>query len=266
MLALLALPVTPAPSFRIVPLPRGAPAASRSNSLVEALQHPSVSVAVLKRDDTGGEHASWTPLDVSASLPLSQALTARSCPPDGVMEAFRAAPDHVRSEICELLRLFAMVAREAGGASSDTLLNCRLVVASEQGRCPRLHYDKVALRLSVALCGEGTRWLAESAINRAGYAALRHHNRLPSWLQQMLLQPRGWMLYNAFLRWPWCAERRTMQSDCLFMKGSGWRYGLRHQPLRFERRALPALHRSPVGGFYGSDEKSPRVLFTVDFA
>ena len=133
-------------------------------------------------------------------------------------------------------------------------------------------YDAVALRLSCAYHGAGTRHLPEAAVNRAMLGALRRPRSLPDWLQWALLQPWGWTVYNTLVRVPWGAERGVGEGDAILMKGSRWRRGRpRLTSAANSHRVGPALHRSPlvVAGDAGVErtvESGRRVLFTIDYS
>lgn len=253
------------PSFRLIPAQ-----AEQPSCVVEALCEPSVSVAVLQRSRPQ-ETQSWPEVvDISSRLLLSVAASDEHEQLDEMLaETFVCASRASRAEMARLIRLFAHVAREAGGATSpETWLNCRLMVTDGARKCPRLHYDKVACRLTVALRGEGTRWLEDGAINRRGLATMLRPELLPRWLQEMLLQPWGWYLYNSLVRVPLTSEQRTPEGDAVFMKGSRWRLGLPRATAsgRRNRRALPAMHRSPLERELMHGSGSRRALFTVDFS
>ena len=267
MLSLLRQPLLGASSstsYRVVPASTSV--ADRIPNLIDALRTPSVSVVVLERERCQLPAAEW-PIEADASLcvTLAEAATAGAVIDRRFTESFGTfTPPGALEEMRQLATLFAEVARGAGGADADTELRCRIQVETgSNGKCTRLHHDRVALRLSVTFCGEGTRWVpAESSINRAGLLAMLRPESLPPWLRDALLEPWGWYVHNSFLRWPWSPERCTLAGQCLWMKGSAWRPGL-PRIAGSGRRARPALHRSPVGRAPGVDAR--RVLFTIDY-
>ena len=260
-------------SFRLI----GGPYAEQSASLIDALSNPAISVVVLQRSRLQQPYESWPEVaDISSRVRLSDALSNEQKLSDMLARAFPCASEASQAEMSSLIRLFAQAAREAGGAGPETWLHCRLMATSGPGKCPRLHYDKVALRLTVALCGDGTLWLPDAAINRFGLAKMLRPELLPQWLQGMLLQPWGWYLFNLLVRQPLASEQRTSEGDALLMKGSRWRFGLpRSADMSGQRmrRALPAMHRSPLDSELkrrhddsGTARRVRRVLFTVDFS
>lgn len=250
------------PSYRVLSVGSASAAAA---AVARSLREQSVSVVVLQRDAVAHSPKWGDVKEVATRMPLSAAAASGAAMEERLAAVFDFVPDEHRSEMRELLQLFANVAQEAGGANPNTQLNCRLEVShGSKGKCPRFHFDKVSLRLTVSLRGEGTRWLPQSAINRAGLTLIRRKDNLPKWLQRVLLEPYGWRIYNSFICYPWLTEQRTRERECVLMKGSRWPYG-RAEHTSLSRRALPAIHRSPID--QTSAERlndPPRLLFTID--
>lgn len=257
-------------SFRIV----------RSDSAaVQALRPDHISTVQVKRDYAANVPATideWPVADTRASLRLGDAASSESAR-RFIAENYRGVPTSVASDMAQLVHLVAECALNEGGMSADhdadLMVHSRLLVKGchEGPMCPRLHYDKVALRLACTYCGEGTRWLPQSAVNRAALRRLIRPTSTDPWLKRAFVQ--NTRLYNSVVRWPWQAERQADAGDILLMKGSGWRRGLprRMRPSSAEehgaaRRALPVLHRSPdAQQLTPSSMAACRALFTVDY-
>jgi len=179
---------------------------------------------------------------------------------------FSFSPKAARKDMCRLLYLFATSVLEAGLAEPATQLRVRLRV-TDLGKgpsCPRLHFDKVKLRLTCAYQGEGTTWLPDNAVNRA---ALRWLTEAPSGnaLRDSILQNTE--AYNSLLRLPWEKEQQTATGEVLLLKGLGYSTLLDAQ---HAHAFVPAVHRSPssaLGAARTSDQLGScrRALFTVDF-
>jgi hypothetical protein len=219
------------------------------------LSTDSVSAVQLKRAAIPTSSFPWQLSDTKASMTLGEASGATAA---CLVASTYDAPETVLDDMTMLIRLCARIATHFG-ADGRTLVNSRLLVTSdlEGPGCPRLHYDKVALRLSCTYVGEGTRWLPQTALNSAALLRLIRPSTEDAFLKQRLLTDTR--LYNAAVRWPWYAESRTGTGDVLFMKGSAWR---RLPRARGVKRALPVMHRSPPDD---GQPHSRRVLFTVDF-
>ena len=273
------------PSFQLIPMhdPECAVAtlSDAATSAVELIRSPAA--------EAWPSAAAWPNLaDVRVEVPIATADSRQHL--KALIEArYGFTPTFVREDMQRLVSLFATCAREAGGATRNTTLRVRLLVSDGvAGACTQLHYDNVALRLSCAYHGTGTRYLPESSLNRYAFIALQRRSSLPSWLQTALTQPQGWALYNTLVRWPWGAERFAPEGHALLMKGSRWRRGQPRPPSlatagawrRRDRntgyaregvlRAWPALHRSPLVAAHDEGAESTRlsgrrVLFTVDY-
>ena len=267
MLRLAQLLGTAPASFRLV---------SDRDAAIRALQPESVSVVQLQRDlsiaaSTSNEDA-WQVVDTRASLTLRQAACADASHRFILSHYGAVVPGSVVEDMSQLVQLMADCALREGGVSADADVKVRsrlLVVGCDQGpMCPRLHYDKVALRLACTYTGEGTRWLPQDAVNVGALRRLVRPTSTDTLLKRAFLQ--NTRLYNTAVRWPWRTERHAETGDVLLMKGSSWRRGLPRVQSGGARRAIPVLHRSPDAqprddnAVLGTSSDY-RALFTVDY-
>lgn len=243
------LPTLLDPSYHIVGSVADAAAALRPDGVsVVQLKRPAIACCT--------QHG-WKPSDMHVSLTVGEASQSTAAL---VQRAFVNSPESVRADIRMLIELCAAIAQQEG-ADSGAMVRARLLVTKddEGAKCPRLHYDKVALRLACTYIGDGTRWLPASGVNTMSLMRLIRPTSADPWLKQRLLTDTR--LYNAAVRWPWSTEWRTETGHVLFMKGSGWRAAGQ----RVSKRALPVMHRSPSKSFDDAPPSRYRALFTVDF-
>ena len=247
-------------SFRIV---------SDGAAAAHALHSDHISTVQVTRDHFG-EPAEWSAGDTQACLMLTDAASSESAR-RFIATHYSSVPQSVGHDMASLVQFVAKCALNEGGLSSDdanVIVRTRLLVkGSHEGpMCPRLHYDKVALRLACTYSGEGTRWLPQTAVNVAALRRLIRPTSTDPWLKRTLVQ--NTRLYNAAVRWPWEAERHADAGDILLMKGSGWRRGLPRSRTSGDdgvRRAFPVLHRSPDAQGATGASSACRALFTVDY-
>lgn len=270
-ISMLGLPVlgTAPASFRLV---------NDRDAAIRALQPDSVSAVQLQRDPTiaaSTSYDAWRVADTRASLPICQAVCAHASHRFISSHYGAEVPDAIAKDMSQLVNLVADCALREGGVSADAQVMVRsrlLVVRCDQGpMCPRLHYDKVALRLACTYSGEGTRWLPQDAVNIGALRRLIRPTSTDTLLKRTLMQDTR--LYNTAVRWPWRAERHAETGDVLLMKGSAWRRGQPRARGLDEQRAIPVLHRSPDvqprvdkdGVVAATKSNGFRALFTVDY-